>query len=77
MKTLRRISVPTLVVAGDQDSVTKPEASELINSGIPSAQLITLTPAKHLGLIEHHGRYGEAVREFVHATAAPVGRGAA
>ena len=76
-KTLGRISVPTLVVAGDQDSVTKPEASELINSKIPSAQLITLTPAKHLGLIEHHARYGEAVREFVHAATAQVGRGAA
>jgi pimeloyl-ACP methyl ester carboxylesterase len=76
MKTLGSIPVPTLVVAGDQDSVTKPEASELINSGIPSAQLITLTPAKHLGLIEHHIRYAEVAREFVHAAAAQVGRGA-
>jgi pimeloyl-ACP methyl ester carboxylesterase len=77
MKTLGRISVPTLVVAGDQDSVTKPEASELINSEIPSARLITLSPAKHLGLIEHHTRYVAVVREFVQAVAAQLGRGAA
>jgi esterase/lipase len=42
-KTLGLISVPTLVVAGNQDSITKPEASELINSGIRSARLINYT----------------------------------
>ena len=53
-KTLAAISVPTLVVAGDRDSTTKPEASERIRASVPGARLITLTPAKHLGLIEHH-----------------------
>ena len=75
--TLARISVPALVVAGNRDSVTKPEASERIRSGIPRARLITLAPAKHLGLIEHHTRYAEVVREFVYASAAQMGRGAA
>jgi pimeloyl-ACP methyl ester carboxylesterase len=63
-ETLAGISVPALVVAGDQDATTKPEASESIRAGIPDARLITLAPAKHLGLIEHHTRYAEAVREF-------------
>jgi pimeloyl-ACP methyl ester carboxylesterase len=71
-QTLARISVPTLVVAGDGDSVTKPEASERIRSGIPTARLITLAPAKHLGLIEHHIRYAEVVREFAYATQAQM-----
>jgi pimeloyl-ACP methyl ester carboxylesterase len=75
-ETLARISVPTLVVAGDQDSVTKPEASERIRSGIPKARLITLAPAKHLGLIEHHTRYAEVVREFAYAAEAQMGRAA-
>ena len=61
------ISVPTLVVAGDLDSTTKPEASEQIRAAIPNARLLMLTPAKHLGLIEHHARYAKAVREFAHA----------
>jgi pimeloyl-ACP methyl ester carboxylesterase len=67
-KTLAAISVPTLVVAGDRDSTTKPEASERIRTSVPGARLITLTPAKHLGLIEHHERYAQAVRGFAHAT---------
>ncbi len=65
--TLGGISVPTLVVAGDLDSTTKPEASEMIRAGIPHARLLTITPAKHLGLIEHHAKYAAAVREFAHA----------
>ena len=69
-KTLAAISVPTLVVAGDRDSTTKPEASERICASVPGARLIKLTPAKHLGLIEHHERYAKAVREFAYATQA-------
>jgi pimeloyl-ACP methyl ester carboxylesterase len=66
-QALARITVPTLVIAGDRDGVTKPEASERIRSGIPQARLITLSPAKHLGLIEHHIRYADVVREFAYA----------
>jgi pimeloyl-ACP methyl ester carboxylesterase len=76
IQTLGRISVPTLVVAGNLDSVTKPEASERILSGVSSTRLITLAPAKHLGLIEHHARYAEVVREFTYAAEA-LWRGAA
>jgi pimeloyl-ACP methyl ester carboxylesterase len=66
-ETLARISVPVLVVAGDRDTVTKPEASERIRSSVPRARLVTLAPAKHLGLIEHDERYADAVREFAYA----------
>lgn len=44
-KTLAAISVPTLVVAGDRDSTTKPEASERICDSVPGARVITLAPA--------------------------------
>lgn len=69
-KTLPEISIPTLVIAGDKDSVTKPEASEQIRSGIPGAQLLMLAPAKHLGLLEHYSEYTKAVRAFVNAALA-------
>lgn len=65
--TLADISVPTLVVAGDKNSTTKLEASELIRAGIPGARMVTLSPAKHLGLIEHHQDYAAAVRQFAYA----------
>ena len=69
---LADISVPTLIVAGDRDSTTKPEASEQMRSSISGARMITLSPAKHLGLIEHHQEYAKAVREFVYATQAKL-----
>lgn len=74
--TLATIHVPALVVSGDRDSVCKPEASERIRQGVPAATLVPLTPAKHMGLIEHHARYATAVREFASATqpAAPAPR---
>lgn len=65
---LHSISIPTLVVAADKDSTTKPEASQKIHSAIPNSQLVTLAPAKHLGLLEHHHEYAKAVREFVFST---------
>ena len=51
--------------------------SERIRASVPGARLITLAPAKHLGLIEHHERHAQAVREFTYATEAQMGRGAA
>ena len=71
-KILAHVSVPTLVVAGDQDSVTKPEAGRQISAGIPGAQLISLSPAKHLGLIEHHRAYADAIRKFALAANAQM-----
>ena len=61
---LPTIPVPTLVVVGDQDTTTLPEAGRFISRSVPNARLETLSPAKHLGLIEHHGRFDELVAEF-------------
>lgn len=76
---LPAIQVPTLVVAGDKDSTTKKEASEEMRSTIPGARLVTLKPARHLGLIEHYGEYAKAVSAFVESvltTARPSPAGA-
>ncbi|HEX8372469.1 MAG TPA: alpha/beta hydrolase [Chthoniobacterales bacterium] len=67
--TLKTIALPTLVVAGDRDNTCKPEASERMHREILGADKITLTPARHLGLIEHHARYAEAVRKLAKAEA--------
>lgn len=63
-EVLGRINVPTLVVVGDQDSTTKPEAGAFIASRVPRAELVTLAPAKHMGLLEHHDRFDRLVAEF-------------
>src|SRR5580700_8925671 len=61
---LKGINVPALVLAGDRDSVCKPEASERMRRDIPGAQLTHLVPAKHMGLIEHHTRFAQIVKTF-------------
>jgi pimeloyl-ACP methyl ester carboxylesterase len=62
--TLPLINVPTLVVVGDEDTTTEPEAGEFMVKHVPGARLVTLSPAKHMGLIEHHDRFDRLVAEF-------------
>ncbi len=66
--TLPMIDVPVLVVAGQNDSTTKPQASSLMATRIPGAQLVVLAPAKHLGLIEKHRAYSKVIQEFANET---------
>ncbi len=63
--TLATIPVPALVFVGDEDPVTLPEAGQYISRHIPNARLETLSPARHMGLIEHHARFDEQVGGFV------------
>ena len=62
---LGQINVPTLVIVGDKDTTTKPEAGEFISNHVRGADLVALSPAKHMGLIEHHERFNRLVAEFV------------
>jgi pimeloyl-ACP methyl ester carboxylesterase len=70
-ETLRTIRTPVLVVAGDKDPLCKPEASERMRSTIPGATLLTLSPARHQAVLEHHGQFDEAVAAFVSRCGAP------
>lgn len=63
-RTVAKLPVPALVVAGDRDTTTLPEASQYMATAAPRGQLATLAPARHMGLIEHHGRFGCLVTEF-------------
>ncbi len=73
--TLKTIDVPTLVVAANQDPVCKPEASEHISQDIPTAEITSLAPAKHMGFVEHNQRFAALVGDFAGAClrAAPSG----
>ncbi len=67
--TLRRIPVPTLVVAGDKDSTCQPAASERMRQEIPGARLETLAPARHVGLLEPHDRSAQSIQKFARTAA--------
>ncbi|RKS76509.1 pimeloyl-ACP methyl ester carboxylesterase [Actinomadura pelletieri DSM 43383] len=47
-RDLARISAPTLVLAGAEDTVTGPERAREIAAGIPGAALVTVPGAGHL-----------------------------
>jgi pimeloyl-ACP methyl ester carboxylesterase len=65
--TLKTIDLPTLVVPGACDPLCLPSASQRMAQDIPAAQLSPLSPAKHMGLIEHHQRFAALVRTFAFA----------
>jgi pimeloyl-ACP methyl ester carboxylesterase len=69
--TLKAIPVPTLIVAGDRDPVCKPEASQHMFREIAGSELLLLKPAKHMGLIEHHGDFAGQVSHFALACLSP------
>ena len=69
--TLPTIGVPVLIVAGDQDTTTLPDASAFMQASIPGAQLTTLAPAKHQGLLEHHAQFAQRVAAFCDACLRP------
>jgi pimeloyl-ACP methyl ester carboxylesterase len=65
--TLATINVPVLLVTGDEDTTVLPETSTFMQAAIPGAQLTTLTPAKHQGLLEHHAQFAQVVAAFCDA----------
>jgi hypothetical protein len=52
------------LIAGDRDTTTLPEASEHMQRTLPRAELALIGPAKHMGLLERHHEYNQAVRAF-------------
>ena len=62
--TLPTLPLPVLIVAGQQDRQTVPEASVAMQRAIPDADLLVLAPVGHMGLLEQHAAFAEAVGTF-------------
>ncbi|WP_240040912.1 alpha/beta fold hydrolase [Paenibacillus ginsengarvi] len=63
-RTAALISSPTLVIAGQYDTVTLPEHGELIAKTVAGAKL-TLLPAVHLSNVEYQTELLNVVLEFL------------
>jgi pimeloyl-ACP methyl ester carboxylesterase len=61
---LPSITVPTLVVVGEDDQLTPPEVAEHMAALIPQARLVVIPGTGHLPPIEAPAAVIEAVREF-------------
>jgi len=71
---LPHISVPTLVIVGEEDMVTPPSASEFLTKQITGASLVKIPEAGHLTNIEKPEIFNAALRSFLeqHAQRATV-----
>jgi pimeloyl-ACP methyl ester carboxylesterase len=63
---LASIDVPTLIISGDRDILTRPEASVRMHKTIEHSGHISLVPSGHMGLVERHGEVNRSVEIFLH-----------
>jgi len=68
----RSIHLPALVIAGQYDRVTPPQAAEALARLLPQGQLLQIGRAGHAPFISHPRQVGAALLEFLrpHAAAA-------
>jgi pimeloyl-ACP methyl ester carboxylesterase len=65
-KELPSIQVPALILGASKDRLTKPVASKIMKELMPNAELVTVAPANHQGLIERHQEVNEAAERFIY-----------
>lgn len=62
---LPSITAPTLVVVGEEDTLTPPASSEAMVGALPHARMITIPGAGHLANLEAPEAFNRAAREFL------------
>jgi len=62
---LAAIEVPALVIVGDHDALTPPDAAQVLADGIPNARLVTISGAAHLTPVEQPDQVNAALRDFM------------
>ena len=65
--TLQTITVPTLVVVGEQDGLTSPAEAEKLAAGIRGSRLVKIPGAGHLSNLEAPARFDEALLAWAEA----------
>ncbi|GAB1234161.1 pimeloyl-ACP methyl ester esterase BioH [Ferrigenium sp. UT5] len=62
---LAQISSPTLVVAGERDKLTPPQASRYLAENIPTARRVEIRDAAHLPFLSHAEKFIGPVAQFL------------
>jgi pimeloyl-ACP methyl ester carboxylesterase len=68
---LRSITVPALILAGDDDLVTKCEASRTLARATAGGALIVIPKANHMGFLEQAPAYNRQILDFCDRIFAP------
>jgi pimeloyl-ACP methyl ester carboxylesterase len=62
---LPSIAVPTLVIVGEEDSITPPALSVAMATALPNAELVRLPLAGHLSSLEQPQAFNAALLGFL------------
>jgi len=65
LKRLSEITLPTLIIVGEEDPGTPVAASEAMHERISGSKLVVLPSARHLSNIEQSGAFNEALMNFL------------
>ena len=65
MPTLATINCPTLVVVGEEDTLTPPPESEKMAAAVKGARLVRIPGAGHLPNVEQPALFDQALLDFV------------
>jgi len=66
LERLSEITLPTLVIVGEEDPGTPVAAAEAIHERIAGSQLVVLPSARHLSNIEQADAFNSALMTFLH-----------
>jgi pimeloyl-ACP methyl ester carboxylesterase len=62
---LEKISVPTLIVVGEEDSITPPAEAEKMQRAIKNSRLVRIADAGHLSPMEKPEEFNRALLDFL------------
>lgn len=62
---LEQVTVPTLIVAGDEDVITPVDDSRRMHAAIPNSELVVLPETGHLANLERPDLFNDALRAFL------------
>jgi pimeloyl-[acyl-carrier protein] methyl ester esterase len=65
--TLPEISQPTLLIAGERDKLTPPEASYFLAQAMQNARVVEVAGAAHAPFLSHSEQFVETVKGFLNA----------
>ena len=63
---LPAIAQPTLVIAGERDKLTPPEASSWLAQAMPAARLAIIAGAAHAPFLSHPDHFVDQLKSFLH-----------
>jgi len=65
LATLARVHCPTLVMVGDEDTLTPPKLAHEIADAVPGARLKIIEGCGHIATLERPGAVNEALNAFL------------